>query len=82
MKERTCRHCGESVTLAERGEQLDGYETPLEHMERTGHVWNAPTLYKCNDCGNVWHYSGSADRPTCSNCRGKRTEPVEDHETS
>lgn len=34
-------------------------------------------LYECNDCGNVWPYTGDADRPTCSNCRGKRTSPVE-----
>ena len=33
-------------------------------------------LYKCDDCGNTWPYTGDADRPTCSNCRGKRTHPV------
>ena len=34
----------------------------------------------CLDCGNRWVYSGLADRPTCSNpdCRGKRTEVVDD----
>lgn len=40
-------------------------------------------LYECADCGNVWAYTGNADRPTCSNCRGKRVEPVaegSDHE--
>ena len=77
MKERSCNHCEDSVYLAERGEQLDGYETPVEHLERTGHAYNEPVPYKCHDCGNVWGYSGNADRPTCSFCRGKRTEPVE-----
>lgn len=77
MKERTCNHCGESVYLAERGEQLDGYETPVEHLERTGHAYNEPTPYKCLDCGNVWGYTGKAEHPTCSFCRGKRTEPIE-----
>lgn len=33
-------------------------------------------LYQCKDCGNVWPYTGDADRPTCSDCRGKRTAPV------
>lgn len=77
MKERTCRHCGDEVVLAERGETVTGGETPVEHMERTGHAWNEPRLFQCNDCGNVWGYTGSAETPTCSNCRGKRTEPVE-----
>lgn len=33
-------------------------------------------LLECQDCGNVWPYAGDADRPTCSNCRGKRTRPA------
>lgn len=33
-------------------------------------------LRECQDCDNVWPYTGDADRPTCPNCRGKRTEPV------
>jgi len=33
-------------------------------------------LYECDDCGNVWPYTGDADRPTCSNCRGKRVHLV------
>ncbi len=33
---------------------------------------------ECLDCGHEWHYGGSADRPTCPKCKGKRTEPVED----
>jgi hypothetical protein len=35
-------------------------------------------LYECDDCGNVWAYTGDADRPSCSNCRGKRTHPAAD----
>ena len=76
MKERTCNHCGESVYLASPGEQLEGYETPMEHFERKGHAFNSPQMFQCNDCENVWPYTGNADVPTCSNCRGKRTEPL------
>lgn len=78
MKERTCNYCGESVYLAERGEQLDGYETPVEHLERTGHAYNEPEIRKCLNCGNVWGFSGQNDRPTCPFCRGKRTETAEE----
>ena len=35
-------------------------------------------LRKCEGCGNVWAYSGDADRPTCPNCRGKRTISLAD----
>lgn len=35
-------------------------------------------LYECEDCENTWAYTGDADRPTCSNCRGKRAHPVGD----
>ncbi len=79
MIERSCNHCDDSVYLAEGGESLEGYETPLDHLERTGHAYNEPVIRKCLDCGNVWGYSGDSDRPTCSNpnCRGKRTELVD-----
>lgn len=33
-------------------------------------------LYECHDCGNMWAYTGDADRQTCPDCRGKRTSPV------
>lgn len=33
-------------------------------------------LRECIDCGNVWAYTGDADRPTCPGCRGKRTSPL------
>lgn len=33
-------------------------------------------LRECQDCGNTWAYTGDADRPTCPDCRGKRTAPV------
>jgi len=35
-------------------------------------------LYECGDCENIWAYTGEAERPTCPNCRGKRTFPVTD----
>jgi len=44
MIERNCNHCGDSVYLAERGERLEGYETPLEHMDRTGHSPRSPEV--------------------------------------
>lgn len=78
MKELTCNHCGDAVYLAERGEMLEGYETPLEHLDRTGHAARSPVTMVCNDCGNVWPYTGSADRPTCPNCAGKSVEPADD----
>ena len=79
MIKRSCNHCDDEVYLAESGESLEGYETPLDHLGRTGHAYNEPVLRKCLDCGNVWGYSGDSDRPTCSNpnCRGKRTELVD-----
>lgn len=38
-------------------------------------------LYECEECGNVWAYTGDADRPTCSTCRGKRVKPVAEADT-
>jgi hypothetical protein len=35
-------------------------------------------LRRCDDCGNVWPYTGDADLPTCPNCKGKRTEAVDE----
>lgn len=85
MKPLECNVCGETTYLLERGEKRVGEsskETPLEHMQRTGHdPREPPGPYEqraCQDCGNVWWYKGSADRPTCSNCRGKNTEVVDD----
>lgn len=28
-------------------------------------------LRECQNCGNVWPYTGDADRPTCPDCKGK-----------
>jgi ribosomal protein S27AE len=77
MKEISCNHCGDSVYLADKDERLEGYETPLQHMERTGHSPKSPVIYQCNDCENVWPYTGNAERPTCSNCGGKNVEGVD-----
>jgi len=78
MKKINCNHCDDAVILADgAGEKVTRGETPLEHMNRTGHSPKSPVMYQCNDCGNVWGYTGDADRPTCSNCRGKRTEPAQ-----
>lgn len=35
-------------------------------------------LRECQECGNVWAYTGDADRPTCTACRSKRTAFVGD----
>lgn len=78
MKKRTCNHCGDAVYLAESGEHFDGHETPFEHYERTGHAFNQPVIRRCLDCDYVWGYSGNSDRPTCANCRGKRTVPIDE----
>ena len=77
MNELTCNICGDAVYLAERGERLEGYETPRQHLDRTGHDPRQPETRACEDCGNVWPYSGDADLPTCPNCKGKRTNAVE-----
>lgn len=75
MKKVECVHCGDTVVIAERGESVVNGETPVEHMERTGHTHKAePEPRVCNDCGNLWWYQGTAERPTCTNCRSKRTE--------
>jgi Zn finger protein HypA/HybF involved in hydrogenase expression len=73
MKQLECNVCGESVVMADRGEMVERGETPVEHMERTGHSPRRPQVAVCDDCGNVWNYTGSAETPTCSNCRGKNT---------
>jgi len=78
MKKLECNHCDETVVLADGvGEMVTSGETPLEHMRRTGHSPKSPVTMICEDCGNVWPYTGNADRATCSNCRGKRTSPVD-----
>jgi uncharacterized Zn finger protein len=79
MKRIECNNCGESVVLPKephRGEVVTEGETPREHLDRTGHSPNAPVTVVCDDCGNVWPYTGNADASTCPHCRGKRTEPV------
>jgi len=78
MMKKTCNHCGDTVHIAERGERLKGYETPLEHLDRTGHAWNEPEVRVCNDCEHVWPYKGNADLPTCPRCKGKRTRKAND----
>jgi len=80
LKHLSCNHCDDDdhLVIADgRGEWIEKGETPLEHMKRTGHSPRKPVMYQCNNCGNVWPYSGDSDRPTCSNCRGKAVEPAE-----
>ena len=84
MKPIECNTCGETCYLLERGEKQvreTSKETPLDHMRRAGHDPReppeiVPERRQCNSCGNVWWYTGDADRPTCPHCRGKDTEPA------
>lgn len=79
MKRIECNHCDDTVILAdEPGESVVRGETPLEHMKRTGHSPRQPIQMQCNDCGNVWPYTGNADRPTCPHCHGKNVERAND----
>jgi len=54
MLKRTCNVCEETIYIPDRGEQADGYETPMSHFESEGHVYNKPTVRKCKDCDLVW----------------------------
>lgn len=77
MKQVECVNCGDTVVIPNRGEPVISGETPLGHIQRTGHPHKRePRPYACDDCEYVWMYSGDYDNPTCPNCRGKRTEPV------
>jgi ribosomal protein S27E len=72
MREIECVKCCDTVVVAERGESITEGETPIEHMERTGHAHvREPVPTGCSDCGNIWMYGGNADRATCPNCRSK-----------
>lgn len=83
MKKIECNICGEPTYLLERGEiqvRETSKETPIDHLERTGHDPRQPPereRRQCNSCGNVWWYEGTADRPTCPNCKGKNTEQTD-----
>lgn len=79
MHEFNCVHCGEKVVVAGNmeGEVIVEGETPVEHMNRTGHApVSEPRPTGCPHCGNLWMYQGSADRATCPKCRGKATPGV------
>ena len=72
MKRQECVHCGETVVVADDGETVTGGETPVAHLQRTGHAHiREPRPTGCPHCGYLWMYSGEADMATCPNCRGK-----------
>ena len=78
MKEVECVHCGDTVAVPQKGETIVNGETPLEHIERTGHPHvREPKPLMCDDCGHLWMYTGNADRPSCPNCKGKRVRAPE-----
>lgn len=75
MDEKTCTRCGETVVMAEDGETITDGETPIEHLDRTGHIHiREPVPTDCNQCGKIWMYQGNAERVTCPRCKGK-TKP-------
>jgi len=72
MKRIECDHCGSVVVIAERAETVTKGETPVEHLERTGHSHvREPQMTGCPNCENIWMYGGDADRATCPNCHSK-----------
>ena len=77
MRQEACKHCGDVVCVPQKGEEVINGETPLEHLERTGHAYNSAEIHVCEVCGYVWPYTGESNQPTCPNCKGKRTKAVE-----
>lgn len=78
MRQVECVECVDTVSIPEKGEQIVSGETPLEHIERTGHPHvREPRPLACDDCGYLWMYTGDSERPTCPNCRGKKVRPPE-----
>lgn len=74
MKRQDCDYCDGTVVIAEDGEKITQGETPVEHMERTGHPHKRePRLTACRHCGFAWWYTGTGDRATCPECGGKNT---------
>lgn len=72
MQAKDCVHCGETVVVADRGEQITDGETPVEHMERTGHAHiHEPVLTGCHHCGHLWMYQGAREQATCPSCKSK-----------
>jgi len=68
----TCDTCGDRVVIAAADETVTEGETPLEHLDRTGHTHTRePQLTACANCGFAWYYTGTADRATCPNCKTK-----------
>lgn len=68
MKQRDCPECGDILSVSE--DETEN-ETPVEHFNRTGHLaCDIPVPVGCEQCGNIWFYSGSQSNPTCSYCRG------------
>lgn len=72
MRQKECVHCGDAIVIADKDEQIVDGETPLEHLDRTGHVHeHTPQATGCSACGYLWMYQGGADRATCPNCKSK-----------
>jgi len=72
MKKVTCDRCDDEVVVADREEDVVNGETPVEHLNRTGHAHRRePRLTGCSKCGSVWYYTGDANRATCPDCKTK-----------
>lgn len=82
MKKINCNTCGESTYLIKQVDTKMEKETPRDHLARTGHDprMRAGERRACESCGNVWWYHGDGDRPTCPECKGKRTSTTDAHD--
>ena len=59
--------------------QPSGHDSRPACMDCGGVIVNRKVpLYECDDCEYYWFYKGGADKPTCPNCKGKRTRKAND----
>lgn len=67
-----CDECGTELAVYDNSDYGMGESLTWQPVEpiiqALGHE------RECLNCGYVWHYTGSSERPTCPSCRGKNTE--------
>lgn len=74
MKEVSCVVCDEELHVPEDSDVEVSGETPLEHYNRTGHLWlDPPVVVACTHCEYIWFYGGEQNHPNCPNCGGYTT---------
>jgi predicted RNA-binding Zn-ribbon protein involved in translation (DUF1610 family) len=82
---RKVKQIGATYKCDECGVELYAYDSSSHGMGQDFN-WNKAQLViealgherKCLDCNYEWHYGGTADRPTCPECKGKRTQRVDE----